>query len=101
MGDSRLPVSLHILPYFRIGCCETCYGCGRRIRTNDLRVIASRRLAVPEKPFGLSLILRFFDRSGSKAIAFSATGSAKAFDPNELRSPEQNSENIGTSLSLK
>ena len=39
-------------------------GCGGRIRTNDLRVIAPRRLAVPEKRFGLSLFLAFFDRCG-------------------------------------
>ena len=39
-------------------------GCGERIRTNDLRVMASPRLAVPEKPFGLTLFLRFFDRCG-------------------------------------
>ena len=29
-----------------------------------LRVIAARRLAGPEKPFGLTRILRFFDRCG-------------------------------------
>ena len=39
-------------------------GCGGRIRTNDLRVMASPRLAVPEKPFGHTLFLRFFDRCG-------------------------------------
>ena len=39
------------------------------------------RLAVPEKPFGLTLILRFFDRCGKRALAFSATGSAKALFP--------------------
>ena len=39
------------------------------------------RLAVPEKPFGLTLILRFFDRCGKRALALSATGSAKALFP--------------------
>ena len=36
---------------------------------------ASERLAVPEKPFGLTLILRFFDRCGDCGSPFSATGS--------------------------
>ena len=61
-------------------------GCGGRIRTNDLRVMASPRLAVPEKLFGLTLILQFFDRCGSDSIASSAAGSAMLSDPNELRS---------------
>ena len=34
-------------------------------------------LAVPEKPFGLTLILRFFDRCGNSGFTSSATGSAK------------------------
>ena len=35
------------------------------------------RLAVPEKPFGLTLFLRFFDRCGNCVLAFSATCSAR------------------------
>ena len=34
----------------------------------------SLRLAVPEKPFGLTLILRFFDRCGNSGFPSSATG---------------------------
>ena len=45
----------------------------------DLRMIDPLlyRLAVPEKCFGLSLFLAFFDRCGNHCFAFSATGSAK------------------------
>ena len=50
------------------------YGCGGRIRTNDLRVVASRRLAVPEKCCGLTLILAFFDRCRNCGFPSSATG---------------------------
>ena len=38
-------------------------------------------LAVPEKPFGLTLALRFFDRCGTSARPFSATGSGRALVP--------------------
>ncbi len=34
-----------------------------------LRVIAARRLAVPEKHCGLTLILAFFDRCGKGGIS--------------------------------
>ncbi len=56
-------------------------GCGGRIRTNDLRVIASRPLAVPEKRFGLTLILAFFDRCGKSGPPASATGSGGPLFP--------------------
>ena len=38
-------------------------------------------LAVPEKPFGLTLILRLFDRCGNTGFASSASGSAKPAFP--------------------
>lgn len=38
----------------------------------------SARLAVPEKIFGLTLFLDFFDRCGNKPFASSAAGSANA-----------------------
>ena len=38
-------------------------------------------LAVPEKVFGLTLILRFFDRCGNCALPSSATGSGNAQFP--------------------
>ena len=38
-------------------------------------------LAVPEKPFGLTPILRFFDRCGNCALPFSAPGSGSAQSP--------------------
>ena len=39
------------------------------------------RLAVPENPFGLALILRIFDRCGKTAPPYSATGSGGAVFP--------------------
>ena len=50
-----------------------------RIQTRDTRIRNPLliRLAVPEKPFGLTLILRFFDRCGNRSFAFPAPGSAK------------------------
>ncbi len=45
------------------------------------KVARPGRLAVPEKCFGLTLILAFFDRCGNCAAASSATGSAAAQFP--------------------
>ena len=39
------------------------------------------RLAVPENPVGLALILGIFDRCGNPGFASSATGSAKPESP--------------------
>ncbi len=41
----------------------------------------SVRLAVPEKTFGLALILGFFDRCGKTVLASSATGGASPLFP--------------------
>ena len=38
-------------------------------------------LAVPEKPFGLTPVLRFFDRCGNCALPFSVPGSGSAQFP--------------------
>ncbi len=40
------------------------------------KVARPGRLAVPEKCFGLTLILAFFDRCGKPRLASSATGGA-------------------------
>ncbi len=49
-------------------------------------------LAVPEKIFGLALILDFFDRSAINRLACSATGSASRFIP--IRSLKPNLKQI-------
>jgi hypothetical protein len=41
------------------------------------------RFAVPEKIFGLTLILDFFDRCTQTPLAVSATGGARAFGPKQ------------------
>ncbi len=46
-----------------------------------IRLSISVRLAVPENPFGLTLILRIFDRCGKTAPPYSATGSGGAVFP--------------------
>ena len=48
-------------------------------------------LAVPEKPFGLTRALRFFDRCGTSARPFSATGSGRALVPS--RAPRARNHN--------
>ena len=50
---------------------EIACGATEPVRSGD------ERLAVPEKPFGLTLILRFFDRCGNCGLASSAAGSAR------------------------
>ena len=55
----------------------------RRSGSRDLirRFAPPVRLAVPENCCGLTLFLAVFDRCGKRALAFSATGSAKALFP--------------------
>ena len=57
--------------------------CGNDPLRGDLirRFAPPVHLAVPEKPFGLTLILRLFDRCGNTGFASSATGSAKPAIP--------------------
>ena len=56
------------------------------------RFRVSVRLAVPEKPFGLTLILRFFDRCGKGTSPSSATGGGLApspsLDPPSFKRPK-------------
>ena len=50
-------------------------------------LVSAARFAVPDKIFGLAPFLDFIDRCTLTALAASATGSARAVSPNELRSP--------------
>ena len=52
--------------------------CPQTARLRKLRPRFFLRLAVPEKPFGLTLVLRFFDHCGKRALPASATGSGRA-----------------------
>ena len=57
--------------------------CDEHLRQSVLRISP---FAVPEKIIGLTLTLDFFDRCTLNSLAVSATGSAKPFRPNKLRS---------------
>lgn len=65
-----------------------CGSCRRKFAGISSSVVCGLpiRLAVPEKRFGLALLLAFFDRCGNCGLAESATGSARLQFPSPSRS---------------
>ena len=77
------------------GCGAAGVGAGRDDAERDVgraaplrRFATPLRLAVPENPIGLSLILGIFDRCGNSGFASPATGSAKPQFPDAGRGKE-------------